>query len=481
MLPVPVLQAAVACWIAFKVAALFMGQPHADEAYYWLWGQHIGLSYLDHPPLHAWLQGLVAALFGWNLFALRLLSLVTAGVTLWILLVWAKRLAPEDWRARFWLSAALFYSSPLLLLYTTVAIHDRVLVVCALVSLHFFAAFLADWAEGRRRLWPLYLGAVFLGLATLTKYTGALAGVGVAVAILMRGDLRPLLRSPHLHLAAALAIAIQGPVIYWNLVQGGASMQLHLARGFEGVAGGTSNVGRLVLETAIFVSPFAIVPMVRFVLVRAGGGFAGTLHGLGKSVFVVSSFAVLALAFFRDALFYWNIVAYAAFFAIGAWCFRTAIGQALQIAWGLVLNTALFVHLSVMPILPVPDASGLYGWGQVAALVTAARDELGADFAAAPGWRLASQLAFALGDRDVVSLSARRDGFDDWFDEAAHGGMDAVVLIEHGDTNVGRLARWFASFDKVQDVPVDLFGRDTVPYELYIGRGYIPAASPEAQ
>jgi 4-amino-4-deoxy-L-arabinose transferase-like glycosyltransferase len=29
--------------------------PNPDEAYYWLWGQHLDFSYYDHPPLQAWL------------------------------------------------------------------------------------------------------------------------------------------------------------------------------------------------------------------------------------------------------------------------------------------------------------------------------------------------------------------------------------------------------------------------------------------
>ena len=29
-----------------------------DEAYYWMWGQHLSWSYFDHPPLDGWLQAL---------------------------------------------------------------------------------------------------------------------------------------------------------------------------------------------------------------------------------------------------------------------------------------------------------------------------------------------------------------------------------------------------------------------------------------
>ena len=43
---------------AIKAAQLFVAPPTADEAYYWLWGQHLDWSYYDHPPLAAWLERL---------------------------------------------------------------------------------------------------------------------------------------------------------------------------------------------------------------------------------------------------------------------------------------------------------------------------------------------------------------------------------------------------------------------------------------
>jgi len=477
LLPLSVLKAVVVYWAALKIAALYVGYPHADEAYYWLWGQHPALSYLDHPPLHAWAQTLVARVFGWNLFAVRFLSLLTAAATFWILYVWARRLSSDNWRPRFWLTAALFYSSPLMLLYTTVGIQDRLLVVCALCAIHFFALFLADFRDGKRRYPLLYLGAFLLGLATLTKYSGVLLGIGVAVAIIARNDLRPLLRSPHLYLAAALSILMQAPVLYWNATHGGASAQLHLSYGFQGVAIGSAHVGQIALESVVFLSPFALIPMVRFVFARGGGGFAGTLHDVGRSVFVVSTLSVLAFAFFRDALFYWNIVAYAMFFAVGAWCYRTAIGQGLQIVWGLALSTALFVHLSLLPILPLPNVESLYGWDQIAAQVKQARSEHDVTFAAATGWRFASQLAYAIGDKDVASLSQQRDGFSDWFDEAGVAGRDAIILVEPGGSRASYVGSRFESLTKLSDVEVDLFGRSETPFELYVGRGFIPAVA----
>ncbi|HHY49248.1 MAG TPA: phospholipid carrier-dependent glycosyltransferase [Alphaproteobacteria bacterium] len=483
VLPLPLLQAVTVYWLGLKVAALFVGFPHADEAYYWLWGQHPALSYFDHAPLQAWLLGLSGALFGWNLFALRFLSILTAGGTLLILYLWSRRLAGESWRQAFWLSAALFYSSPLLQLYTTVALHDRLLVMLALAALHCFAWCFADWAEGRRRYAMLYLGAICVGLATLTKYNGVLLGIGVALAILVRRDLRGLLATPHLYLAALGSVALQAPVLYWNATRDFASAQFHLEHGFEGIEAGVGHIVRMAIETVLLLSPFVVVPMLRFLAGRAGGGFGGMLLSTAKWVFIASSLGIVALAFFRDALFYWNIIAYAAFFGVAAWSFRTRLEQALQLGWGLVVTTALMVQFSIMPFiqsigLPQPNTDGLFGWEEIAAEVRAAEAETGADFAAAADWQQASRLAFALQDKDVGALSAELDGFDFWFDEEGHRGADAVILMQAHDPRLAYVRSRFERLDKLREFSIERFGRTLFSYELYAGRGYIPEPGP---
>lgn len=472
-LPLRLLQAVVVYWFALKLAALFVGEPHGDEAYYWVWGQHLALSYLDHPPLHAWLQGLMSLVFGWNLVALRILSLLTSAATLWVFWTWARRLAPENPKPTFWLTAALFYSTPILMLYTTVAIHDRLLVLLALGSMHFFALFFAEWTEGRRRYGLLYAAAALLGLATLSKYNGALVGVAVLVAILVRSDLRAMLKSPHLYLAALLSVAIQWPVVAWNLTENFASAHLHLSRGFEGVEVGTQHVIRILLESVLLLSPFAIVPLGRFVLTRAGAGFGGMLHSIGKWLFIVSTATILFVGFVREALFYWNILAYLGLLAAGVWAFRSRVTQALHIAWGVLLSTTLFVQFSVVPFLNSPDAKGLYGWSVIAEHVAAAEATEGADFAAAADWSQAARLAYATRDKDVASISPLIDGFDFWFDEADHAGKTAIVVMERGDGRLNYVRSRFESIEKIDEIAIDRFGIHAGTYELYVGRGYI--------
>src|SRR5690606_21213965 len=110
--PIRLAQIFVVFALACKVWLGAMAPPIGDAAYYWMWGQKPAWSYFDHPPLHAWLLGLVSFL-GWNLFTLRLLTWLTLAGTLWIFWLWAKRLKPEDPAAWWWPSAAVYLASPL--------------------------------------------------------------------------------------------------------------------------------------------------------------------------------------------------------------------------------------------------------------------------------------------------------------------------------------------------------------------------------
>ena len=488
-LPLWLLQGVTLYWIALKLGALFIGEPHADEAYYWFWGQHLALSYFDHPGLHAWLQAGAAALFGWSLFALRFLSIVTTAITLYILYLWARRLAPAQWKPYFWLSAALFYSTPTMLLYTTVAILDRLLVALILLTIHFFAWFLADWSEGKRdRYLALYLGAFFLGLAALTKYTGALPGIAVAIAILLRSDLRSLLRTPHLYLAAALGVAMQFPTLYWNLTEYSASFAFHLEGGLAGVDGideGLRRLLRVLIESLVLVSPFAVVAMGVFLVRRAGQGFFGVLHDVARWTFIVSTLTVIALAFIRDALFYWNIPAYAAFFGLAAWFMRSRVAQVLQFVYGALISTLLLVHFSIMPILPYvglsqPDSNGFFGWQKIAAETQVAMGEQGADFPASASWGIGSRLGFAMQRPDVLPISINVNAFNYWVDNADYLGKDAVVVTEaEEDHLLSNVARYFATLEPLKTIEIERFGQKLKTYRLSLGRDYrVPEGAP---
>src|SRR5690606_36020373 len=107
------LKVLAAILIGIKLWSLVAVNLVSDEAYYWMWGQHPGLSYFDHPPLNAWLIWISSQLFGHGIIQLRMWSVLTTigtGVIFWN---WAKRFGGADWEGIFWRSACIWLAAPM--------------------------------------------------------------------------------------------------------------------------------------------------------------------------------------------------------------------------------------------------------------------------------------------------------------------------------------------------------------------------------
>src|SRR5262245_43754893 len=55
-----------------------------DELYYLACGEHLGLGYVDHPPIIGLVAAAVRATLGDSLLAIRLLPALAAGATVWL-------------------------------------------------------------------------------------------------------------------------------------------------------------------------------------------------------------------------------------------------------------------------------------------------------------------------------------------------------------------------------------------------------------
>ena len=146
-------------WLAFAYLMVLrlwydlVVPPRGDEAYYWMWGQHLSWSYFDHPPLDGWLQGLVAAVFGWSNLSVRLLTWLTLAGTLGILWLWSKVLSPADRAGWFWQTAVLYLAIPIIFTMSSFAYHDHLLIFLVVATAYVFHGFARDWENGVRS-WP---------------------------------------------------------------------------------------------------------------------------------------------------------------------------------------------------------------------------------------------------------------------------------------------------------------------------------------
>lgn len=476
------LVAIIAYFIALRLMFAVMAAPFADEPYYWLWGRHLALSYYDHPPLQGWLQGLSYAVFGRSVFALRWMTFAALASNLWVFALVARRVAGESWRVFFLRSTTVFLAAPLFGFFGTVAFHDYLLVTLVLGSGYFFICYFQDFEmAGRGRLRDLLLGAVLLGLAALTKYNGAFLGLAVAGAILTRPKLRPLLLRWELYLAAGIALAIQAPVLVWNLEHDLASFLFQMGSRHGGVGFTGFNIEGMKAfagEAMLMVSPFFVPVILFFFWARQ----RQALERIGKTLaiwtFWLSTLTCLYVANFSWVIWWWNIVAYVLVFPF-AGRYARGVLLALHIGWGIVVNTFLTVSFTLVPVTVLLGGSGgmeterSYGLDTLIAAVEAARQEHGAAFVGSNHYITASQLAFLLDDPNVAELSERRTAFDDWTDYEARRGQDAIVVVEpNTDTEFWKAA--FSAVTEIGEVPAERFGYRINIYRLFLGRGFIP-------
>lgn len=181
----------------------------ADEAYYWLWSQHLAAGYFDHPPMIAWLIHAGTILFGDTPFGVRCMGLVLSLPTSWF--VWrAAELILKD-RDRAGLAALFFNLTLMVSVELLAATPDMPSLVTSAAFVYFLARI---ETEGDGRLW---LGAgLAAGLGLLSKFSALFLGAGALFWLVLDRNARKWLLSPWPYLGAVLALLIFLPNLVWQ-------------------------------------------------------------------------------------------------------------------------------------------------------------------------------------------------------------------------------------------------------------------------
>jgi 4-amino-4-deoxy-L-arabinose transferase-like glycosyltransferase len=463
------LRAVALALIAVKLVLLVLAHPFMDETYYFMWGHHPALSYFDHPALIGWTQGIAGLLFGWSVAGLRAMVLLSFVGDVALLHLLARELGGERRSEAFWIGTLLLLATPILFGLTSVALPDHLLI---------FFTLLGVYAAERLRRTPeairwIYLAAIAIGAATLSKYTGALLGLAAILHLAVTPALRPLWRSPHLYFATALALAMQAPVLVWNLRHGFASLAF-ITGGRHGLPASfdLSGLWGFLLGAVAVLSPFLLWPLGRFVFGREDG------HGFARIVFWLSSLGFLAASFFTNILVHWNVVAYAAVLPFLAPVLRSRLLVGAQILYGVLAIVIAATNYAVLPVTALiggrvdQTSAWSYGWDEIAEAVRDIEKTATAGFVAGTDYALAAPLGFALADADVTSLSPGRDAYDDWFDPVAHKGQDAIIVADRWRPLRNAIAARFASVETVRSVSIVRLGRTLDTYTIYLARGF---------
>jgi len=179
----------------------------ADESYYWLWSKHLAVSYVDHPPMVAYINFLTT--FGReNLFMLRLGAIIiTLFVSVLIYLI-AREVFNE--KIAFW-SALLFQLIPhFLIIWLTMFVELPLALfwtAALLITIKIIKTKQASWWYGL---------TLILGLGYLSKYTMFLFWPSLALFFVLSPANRYWLKRKEPYLALIISLLFFAPVLYWN-------------------------------------------------------------------------------------------------------------------------------------------------------------------------------------------------------------------------------------------------------------------------
>lgn len=232
------------------IARLFLGNLFpitADESYYWLWAKHLDLSYVDHPPMIAYINYLLT-LGKENLLMLRLGTavislLVSIGLYFLTKEFFSKKVA-------FW-SAVLFNLLPHFLIIWLTMFVELPLTLFWVFSL----LILAQILKTRQKNW-WYLLAITLGLGYLSKYTMVLFWPCLLIFFILSSENRFWLRQKELYLCFLISGLCFLPVIYWNSQHAWVSFTFHAGKSV-GSAWGENSLA-FVADQLVHFTPFLI-------------------------------------------------------------------------------------------------------------------------------------------------------------------------------------------------------------------------------
>ncbi|MBT7135229.1 MAG: glycosyltransferase family 39 protein [Polaribacter sp.] len=185
----------------------FMGLMPQD-AYYYLYGQNLSLSYFDHPGMIGYLLRIFTDLFGQSIFVVKFADFLITSLTIISFYKLASYFLSKQklQRAILLLTSTIFISIlsfnstpdvPLLLFWT----------------LSLICLYKAIFEEKK---WFWVLGGIAMGLAFNSKYTALLLQIGLIGFLIFSNKYRKLFFSPWFWTSILLSILITYPVWYWN-------------------------------------------------------------------------------------------------------------------------------------------------------------------------------------------------------------------------------------------------------------------------
>lgn len=460
----------IGAFLVFRLmlaASLGLG---VDETYTLATARDLSLSYFDHPPLHYWLIHALMPILGDGRAARLPFVLLFAGSS-WLLFALTRQLfgAQAGVRAVLALNLSAFFT-----LSGGGVVPDGPLQFFLLATALVLARGLFP-AGDPPSPWSTWMFAgLWLGLAGLSKYHGALFALGLLIYLVSVPARRALLRHPAPWVGALIALILVSPVLVWNMQHHWVSLGFQAGRGLpQGIR--VDQVFTNILGQMVWVLPWIFVPLVvaAWGALRLGRGAERSWFCLCLALPTLLIFTIVPLWGHRG-LPHWQMPGWLLLYPVlGAYLARAA-GKGWPRRWAIASAAVL---ISLVFLIVGHAASGL-GRIWFPTLLTKdptleamewapLREELKARglldrqdlFVVVPHWITAGKIDHALaGALPVVVFGQDQRHFAFRHDQEQFVGHDALIMGREEDVE-DDLPSLRTYFETVEELPAFAFGR----------------------
>lgn len=439
-----------------------------DEAYYWIWSQHLSWGYPDHPPMIALLIRISTAAFGDQPPGIRLGALTLTVATGAIVYALGK----DMFGPKIAVVAAL--TSQLLPMVATggaVAVPDAPFIFFWMLTICLF------WrarSTGAAFYW--YAAGAALGLTMMSKLFGVLLALGLAGYVMATPAERKWLARPHTYGAIVIAMAIVAPLTWWNFTQGWPSLAKIAHQDFW------IRIGPWWYKTVAYAAAqFAYYGPVSAPLLFAALRASVQRRQIEDWRFALLAWTALPIFVLPFALSpggvpkpHWPAPAYllASIAAAALWLEhgRPLMRTVLVAAFG--VNVLIVAIILMQPWIAPAAFDQLRGWEQVTAQAEAIAATLPPRpgvFIFSGGYQTASQLTYRLRGRYPVTAGSTDTALARIVPLRQFIGWNAVYLDDDREPTRIPLDRMFRILEPLPRIKVNIDGR--VPRRYVVFRG----------
>jgi len=457
-----------------------------DEAHYWEWSRRLDWSYYSKGPMIAYLIYLGTAIFGDNVYGIRIMAVIFSALSSIVMYLLGKRLYDEQVGL---FSAFLIQIIPLFSAYGIIFTIDSPFIFFWVICLYFFWRAISIQHSGIRnedlkasRLSPhtSFLYWILLGLSIgsglLTKYTMAFFYPCAFLFLLLSKEKRYHLLTKGPYIAFIISLLVFSPVIIWNAGYDWVTLrhtagQAHIAEGIQ-----------LSLKSFLefLGSQFGVITPLLFVLIAVS---VWRLRNQKEGAFLFW-FAVPVMAFFLlkslqgKVQANWALPCYVTgIISFTVFCkdfYSEGKGKKILVATALLLSVIVtsVAHYPSILNLPVKQdpTSRLRGWKDLGVEVTKIYEEMSGEtpvFIFSDRYQVSSELAFYVKGHPItycVNLDRRMNQYDFWpgFNTRLHHN---AIFVRIGNSRLPE--KISGAFEKVEKRVLTAYGENNKKFRDY--------------